>query len=209
MNNEESIYKFVILGEGRVGKTSILVRYFNHTFDEGQQSTVNAAFYEKDVTLTDGTKQHFKIWDTAGQEQFNAIQSMYYRQAKGAILVYDISNIETLEKVDRWIQELQDNVPGKLVITICGNKYDLVEKETISNQEKSVQNLINKYKSKHIMKHFLTSAKTAFNIEEVFAYIFKNISSNNSNNKPNKKNNKLVITKEDNSNNNNQKKGCC
>ena len=207
MSNDDNTYKVVILGEGRVGKTSILKRYFNNVFDDQQQSTVNAAFYEKDFSIS-GTKIHFKFWDTAGQEQFNALQSMYYRFAKGAILVYEVSNIETLEKVERWIRELQDNVPGKLNIVICGNKFDLVDKETINKQEKTVQELINKYKSKYSIKHFLTSAKTSYNITDVFDYITKQICSQNTNNKPNKKNDKLVITS-DNNTNNNQKKGCC
>ena len=81
MNDEENTYKVVILGEGGVGKQAILNRYFKNIFDEGQQSTVNAAFYEKYFTIN-GIKRLFRFWNTAGQEQFNALQSMYYRFAK-------------------------------------------------------------------------------------------------------------------------------
>ena len=80
--SENEALKFVILGEGRVGKTSILSKYFSKKFDEGQKSTVNPAFYEKTQNYQ-GKNVQLKFWDTAGQEQFNAINTMYYQNAGG------------------------------------------------------------------------------------------------------------------------------
>ena len=99
--SDDNVLKFVILGEGRVGKTSILSKYFKKKFNEGEKSTVNPAFYEKTVNYQ-GKKVQLKFWDTAGQEQFNAISTMYYQNAVGALLVYDVSIFETFEKVTNY-----------------------------------------------------------------------------------------------------------
>lgn len=117
---------------GRVGKTSILHRYINNTFDENQESTVNCSYYQKDLEFH-GVKYTFCLWDTAGQEKFNALTNIYYRDAKGAILVYDVSIEESFNKVKKWHEELKIFNPDT-VIAIAGNKVDLgkidVDKET-------------------------------------------------------------------------------
>ena len=97
---DEDVLKIVILGEGRVGKTSILSKYFSKKFDQGQKSTINPNFYEKTVKYN-GKDVKFAFWDTAGQEQFDAISTIYYQDAKGALLVYDVTIFETFKKVKK------------------------------------------------------------------------------------------------------------
>ena len=98
--SEEDILKIVILGEGRVGKTSILSKYFNKKFNAKEQSTINPSFYEKKVNHN-GKIVQLKFWDTAGQEQFDAISKIYYQNAVGALLVYDVTIFETFQKVEK------------------------------------------------------------------------------------------------------------
>ena len=123
---------FLILG--RVGKTSILNRYINNTFNDSQEMTVNVSYFQKDLDF-DGVKYTFCLWDTAGQEKFNALNNIYYRDAQGAILVYDVSIKETFSKVEKWHDEIK--IFNKdAVISIAGNKIDLgridVDKQKIT-----------------------------------------------------------------------------
>ena len=207
-NENEYTIKVVILGEGRVGKTSILERHFKNTFDAGQKSTVNSAFFEKTIKMKDGRTVKFKFWDTAGQEKFDAVQSMYYRDSSGAILVYDLTNKDTFTKVEKWIKEIKATVTGEISFIICGNKFDLVDKEVIDEQNKETLSFCQKYN----LKHFFTSAKTNYNIPEAFDHLTKKIiESMPKNNKPKGKKG-ISIEKEDepnNSGNENNKKGCC
>ena len=75
-------------GIARVGKTSLLLRYCRNVFDGGQESTLNASFLEKKI-LVSGIQMNMNIWDTAGQERYHALNAVYYREAAGALIVYD------------------------------------------------------------------------------------------------------------------------
>ena len=161
--SDDDTLKIVILGEGRVGKTSILSKYFYKKFNEGEKSTINPAFYEKDVSYK-GKNVHLKFWDTAGQEQFNAISTMYYQGAVGALLVYDVSIFETFEKVKTWVNTLQEAVGKDIIFVIAGNKFDLMDKTKMEQQKQKVDS----YCAKEHCKHFYTSAKTGFNLDDTF-----------------------------------------
>ena len=161
--SDDEVLKFVILGEGRVGKTSILSKYFAKKFDEGQKSTVNPAFYEKTQNYQ-GKNVQLKFWDTAGQEQFNAINTMYYQNAVGALLVYDVTISETFEKVKSWVHTLQEAVGKDIIFVIAGNKFDLAKKNMLDENKAQIDN----YCEQEKCQHFYTSAKTGFNLEETF-----------------------------------------
>jgi len=79
---------------------------------------------EKDIIMKSGIKKKLAIWDTAGQEKFNALAPMYYRDALGAIIVYDITFKESFDKVNKWISELRQFADSKIVVCIAGNKSD-------------------------------------------------------------------------------------
>jgi small GTP-binding protein len=162
--------KFVILGEGRVGKTSILTRYFSKKFNEGEKSTVNPSFYEKKQSYK-GKDYELKFWDTAGQEQFNAINNMYYQNAVGALLVYDVTIPETFEKVKSWVNTLQEVVGKDIIFVIAGNKFDLSKRDKLeANQAK-----IDSYCQQEKCQHFYTSAKTGFNLDETFECLITSV----------------------------------
>ena len=170
MSDDENVLKLVILGEGRVGKTSILLQYFQNKFNEGQVSTVNPAFYEKTVK-SNGKNIQLKFWDTAGQEQFNAISALYYQNAVGALIVYDVSIFETFNKVKQWVKTLQEAVGKDIIFVIAGNKFDLSNREELDKRISE----INAYCSKENCKHFYTSAKTRFQVDETFEYLIKSV----------------------------------
>ena len=98
----DNTIKSVILGEGRVGKTSILRRYFTDKFDIQEKSTVNPSFYEKKVENSKGENIKITFWDTAGQELFDALNTIYYKNSSGALIVYDLNLFEdTFPKVEK------------------------------------------------------------------------------------------------------------
>ena len=106
--------------------------------------------------------------DTAGQEKFNALAPIYYRDAKGAILVYDVSIAETFKRVQKWVAELK-TFNKNTIIVVAGNKIDL--KIHFENEKEISQ----KYVKDENLKHFYTSAKTGEGLDEIFEYITKQI----------------------------------
>ena len=97
------------LGEGRVGKTSLVLRFCKDTFTENQPPTIQASFLDKPMTV--GSRRiNLAIWDTAGQERFHALGPIYYRDADAALLVYDITDPDSFTKVKSWVKELRKMV---------------------------------------------------------------------------------------------------
>eukprot|EP01127_Copromyxa_protea_P003274 TRINITY_DN1310_c0_g1_i6.p1 TRINITY_DN1310_c0_g1~~TRINITY_DN1310_c0_g1_i6.p1 ORF type:complete len:141 (-),score=17.42 TRINITY_DN1310_c0_g1_i6:474-896(-) len=95
--------KVVLLGSSGVGKTSIVIRYVQSAFAADQQATIGASFWTKRLHFVDNSIT-LQIWDTAGQERYRSITPMYYRGAQAAILVFDVTNIESFENAQSWIE---------------------------------------------------------------------------------------------------------
>lgn len=113
-----------ILSAARVGKSSLTLKYCKNKFNEGQESTVDATFNEKEITLDQKTKVKLAIWDTAGQERYHAMQATYYRHSKGALIVYDLTDKDSFNKVKMWHSELSKYLPDAPIM-IAGNKCDM------------------------------------------------------------------------------------
>ena len=161
--------KLVLLGEGRVGKTSIVNRWVNNVFDPDQPSTVDAQMYVKKKLFVDGKSVEIALWDTAGQERYHALGPLYYRNADGAILVYDCTDEDTFDRVRRWIKELQKAANPNIQIVICGNKADR-EKERQIPEAKA-----NTFAKKYSAEHFSTSAKTNLGVDEAFLHLIRSV----------------------------------
>jgi Ras-related protein Rab-21 len=154
-------HKVVLLGEGRVGKTSILLRYTKGEYNDRQVSTLQASFLDKKIMVGNVTAQ-LSVWDTAGQERFHALGPIYYRDADGALLVYDITDAESFNKVKKWVKELRKIVGNDISIAIAGNKIDMEKNRNVNEQEAI------KYADSVSAKHFHTSAKANKGLEDVF-----------------------------------------
>ena len=186
--NQTYTYKVVLLGDTAVGKSSISLRFIRKQFFEFQEPTIGAAFLAKMLEFENYTVK-FEIWDTAGQERYNALAPMYYRGAKAALVVYDVSIPETFNRAKSWIDELQTNV-NNIFIILVGNKCDL---NNVVNQKD-----LDEYVQDNNIIHFLCSAKEDINITNIFNTIAKELpkEDNNTNNI-----NLLSSLKEDNKNN--------
>jgi len=182
--NEENfdiLYKIVIIGDSGVGKSNILSRYVRDEFSIDTKATVGVEFGSKILTLNN-QQIKIQIWDTAGQEKYKSVSSIYYKGAKGALLVYDISRKETFNNINRWINEIKNNSDENINILLIGNKCDLEEARQIS-QEEAFQ------KAKEINAGFLeVSALQAVNIEKAFMYLIQQIHSKNYNKLDERKN---------------------
>ena len=126
--------KMVICGDVGVGKTCLFSRINNLEYDQSPQSTSNdykRKTYEKgNITL------HCEFWDTAGQEKYYSLNRIFFKDARIAIIVYDITRRETFEKIKNfWINEIQDHGKDSVVIGIAANKSDLYANEQVNEQE--------------------------------------------------------------------------
>ncbi|XP_014218899.1 ras-related protein Rab-21 [Copidosoma floridanum] len=154
-------FKVVLLGEGCVGKTSVVLRYVEDKFNDKHISTLQASFFNKKLNIN-GKRINLAIWDTAGQEKFHALGPIYYRMSNGAILVYDITDEETFKKVKNWVKELRKMLGSDIRLVIAGNKVDLEKERNVTVEEAE------EYAKQVGAVHFHTSAKQNFNIEEMF-----------------------------------------
>ncbi|CAK4709814.1 hypothetical protein LEN26_010175 [Aphanomyces euteiches] len=116
--------KLVILGCTDTGKTSLTIRYCHNSFATPTAATIGASFLQKRISI-DRHKMTLQIWDTAGQERFRSMAPMYYRNAKAAILVFDVTKEDTFEKIKGWLSELRKLVDDDIVLAVVGNKCDL------------------------------------------------------------------------------------
>jgi len=161
MSSRSFNFKVVLLGEGCVGKTSLVLRYVEDRFNERHVSTLQASFLQKKINIS-GRRIQLAIWDTAGQERFHALGPIYYRDANGAILVYDITDQDSFQKVKSWVKELKKMLGPSICLCIAGNKTDLDKQRTVSAEDaESYAKLVGAH-------HFHTSAKLNHNIEELF-----------------------------------------
>ncbi|XP_008053429.1 ras-related protein Rab-21 [Carlito syrichta] len=159
-------FKVVLLGEGCVGKTSLVLRYCENKFNDKHITTLQASFLTKKLNIG-GKRVNLAIWDTAGQERFHALGPIYYRDSNGAILVYDITDEDSFQKVKNWVKELRKMLGNEICLCIVGNKIDLEKERHVSVQEAE------SYADSVGAKHYHTSAKQNKGIEELFLDLCK------------------------------------
>ena len=135
MTYDEKI-QLIMIGESGVGKTSLIRRYTNNIFNSTHLETIGIEFYNREERINDQIIQ-IKIWDTAGQEIFHSLTKNFYRKADGIIIVYDITNRESFEKVQHWIKSVYDNSDTykEIQMILVGNKIDLEENREVTKEE--------------------------------------------------------------------------
>ena len=104
---DEYVIKILTLGDTGVGKTSIIQKFVNDKFSQNMLSTIGVDFQSK-IIMIDNTKVKLKIWDTTGQERFKTLTSQYYNGADGALLIFDVTNKESFERINFWMNELNE-----------------------------------------------------------------------------------------------------
>ena len=177
MTYDEKI-QIIMIGESGVGKTSLIKRYTNNIFNSNHLETIGIEFYNREERINNQIIQ-IKIWDTAGQEIFHSLTKNFYRKADGIIIVYDITNKESFEKVQDWVKSVYDNSDNykEIQMIIVGNKIDLEEKREVSKKEGLK---IGKYFE---IDFFEASAKNSEGVRNFMVKIIRDILSNKVNNR--------------------------
>jgi len=159
--------KVVFLGDTSVGKSCLAVRFVRNDFFEFQEPTIGAAFLSK--TMTYNNKRYkFEIWDTAGQERYRSLAPMYYRGARAAAVVYDITHEDSFKGAKSWIRELKKKTSNCLILLV-GNKIDLIEKRKVNVDD------VRDYARDNNIIYMESSAKTGLNVEQIFTNIAHNL----------------------------------
>ena len=132
-NFELEIFKTVLIGDSAVGKTSIISAFTKGFFDENQEVTTSANYSSKALYYEPYEKGcHFQIWDTCGQEKYRSLNYIFYKDAKIAILVYDITQRKSYQSiVEYWYDEVKQKAAKDTLIVLCANKSDLIEDEIV------------------------------------------------------------------------------
>ncbi|MFW9920438.1 MAG: Rab family GTPase [Candidatus Thorarchaeota archaeon] len=170
-------FRIVLLGEATVGKTSLLRRFAENTFDEEYKQTIGTTFSTKDVEFTDdeGDKRLVRlvIWDMGGQATYKELRRQYMKGASAAIIVYDVTQPETFMAMNSWYESFREVSPNALVV-ICANKVDLEGKRMVPIQPGEM--LRDWYQA----AYFETSAKTGTKVSDVFAEVAQGVFRNRS-----------------------------
>jgi small GTP-binding protein len=160
--------KVVLVGAAHTGKTSIVNRYIYGEFSPHTMPSTQPAFFQKKVNYL-GTDLTLEIWDTAGQEQYYSLSSMFYRDANAGIVVLDLTNSNSFAKAKTWVNELRDARGNAISIVVVGNKCDLASARAVSLES------IAGFALTIGAQSFETSAKSGQNIELLFTSLVKTL----------------------------------
>ncbi len=161
-------FKICLLGEGSVGKTSLIYRYVENKFREDYKSTLGVNLLQKIIKVEDRLISA-QIWDLGGQDSFKSLRNLYLEGSQGALLVFDLTNEKSFEKVSDWLNDFRRiRTEGEPVILI-GNKADLMDHIKVQESEAS------DYAKEKNLDLVITSAKTGENVENAFIKLFTSI----------------------------------
>ena len=164
----EIMVKVVLVGDSGVGKTNIMSKYLKNQFREDSKATVGVEFGSKQFSV-EGHQIKAQIWDTAGQERYKAITSAYYKGAKGAFIVYDITRKNTFETVNKWVSDITAAADKKITLILIGNKNDLEDQRQVTKE-------VGEEKAKELGLAFMeTSACSGENLDKAFQMMINEI----------------------------------
>jgi small GTP-binding protein len=127
--------KIVLIGDSSVGKSALVHRFLHNKPLHDSKATVGIAFFKQAVVDPETNEEYtLQIWDTAGQEKFQSVTTHHYRAADGALLVFDISNEQSFNSLDKWLQELRENTDPTVMVALVGTKGDLYQQRVITEQ---------------------------------------------------------------------------
>ena len=162
MDKVDYVFKVILIGNASVGKSCLLLRFCDNTFNESYYSTIGVDFKIKTITLENSKVVKLQIYDTAGQERFHTITSSYYHAADGIGIVYDVTRQDSFDSINSWLSDVEKLAKPDAMKILIGNKCDLTETKIISQDQ-----------GFDIAKAFgipfiETSAKTSENVDNLF-----------------------------------------
>ena len=155
-------FKLIIIGDQGVGKSCLAIKASRNYFEDFYSPTVGFEFLSFNVKVEDKIVK-LQIWDTCGQEVYRSLISSFYRSASLAIIVYSIDNEESFNNIEKWLNDVKSQSNPNVKIFLIGNKADLEDKRKVARIEGE------KFYNDHKLSYFIeTSAKTGFNVQNVF-----------------------------------------
>lgn len=164
----EAPFRIATIGESAVGKTSIIRNVYGDRFDTSETSTVGVDFIQV-FRKYNGKQITLEIWDTAGQERFRSLVPVYCRNVNAALAVFDVSQQESFDKLESWIQLFKSVGDNRRLIFVVGNKCDLLK------ENRSIVDLAENFANECGYKFFLVSAKTGEGIEHMIEEVVKSL----------------------------------
>ncbi len=165
-------FKVTVIGDGSVGKTSLIKNFTQGTFEKDYIKTIGAQFsiYNKEI---DNDQIRLILWDIAGQDDFNFLRPSFYRESSAAIIIFSLeeNNLGNLsfEHIEKWHSDIKQFC-GEIPITIFANKVDLVEEDSLD--ETKIQKIV---KDRNFLEYYITSAKTGQGVIEAFNSIIEKL----------------------------------
>jgi len=166
------LFKFIVIGDARVGKTSYCLRLTHDQFVHEECNTIGVEF-STSVFNIGGNIIKCQFWDTAGCERFRAITRSYYRGVTAAIMVFDLSNTESFKSLEKWKKELLNNAEDDLHVLLVGTKTDKKPKVKMEDILKFVES--NNYEYTEV------SSRTGSNVKQSFLFFLEHLILNLSN----------------------------
>ena len=194
----EVLIKLMIIGDSSVGKTNFIFRFTEGRFSTFHVATVGFDYKSRIIKLPSNKKKvKLQIWDTAGQERYMALNKNLFQKVQGIILMYDLTNRDSFENLNGWLNLVTQNVSNKIIMLV-GNKLDLAEEKRIVTE---TEGMMLAQENKILFSE--ASGSSGENVDKVFTDISEKIYSSIMEEK-NDKNDNFVISKD-------KKKGkkCC
>ena len=160
--------KLLVLGDSKIGKTSILERYVNKTFKDNYLVTIVMDIRIKRLQINNNNL-NIHITDTAGQERFRSISKMQYNRTHGILIGFALNDRKTFESITYWVEQIYTNRGNnsEIGLVLFGNKCDDKENIEVTDEE------INDIKTKYKLQYFSTSAKENIDVQNLFEYLIK------------------------------------
>ena len=169
MEQYDTLYKILLLGDGLVAKTGILKRFIEGKFYDNPKGTVGVDFAAKILEMKNGRKIKLQIWDTVGQDRYRVSIGNYFKGTHGIILIYDITNKKTFQNLINWMEFIRKNTSSTIPIFLVGNKMDDEEHRQVAIEEGE------EFAKKNELMFSECSAKTGKNVNYIFEKLAKTI----------------------------------
>ena len=162
-------FKIIIVGDQGVGKSCLAIKASRNYFEDFYSPTVGFEFVSFNVRVQDKIIK-LQIWDTCGQEVYRSLISSFFRSASLAIVVYSIDTEDSFNNIEKWLNDIKTQSNPDIKIFLIGNKADLEDKRRLTKEQG--EQLCRDHKLAYFME---TSAKTGFNVQNVFIQVAKEL----------------------------------
>lgn len=169
LTTQDHLFKLIIIGDTGVGKSCLMKRVMDNEFKTEHQVTIGVEFGSFGIKVEDKVIK-LQIWDTAGQESFKSVTRIFYRGAHCVFLTYDVTREDTFANLSQWLSEVKQHATEDVRIYMVGNKSEMEEQ-----REVTYERAVEMARAQKIHRVFETSAKTGYNVEELFASVGKEL----------------------------------